>query len=331
MQMFKWIDQIFEKHTKADFEMLAMEVFRYQFENNETYRKYCLQLGKSPANVSQITSIPFLPVEFFKTHKIVSFTGETEEIFLSSGTLGMQQSKHYVKDLELYIQSFVKSFEYFYGNINDYTVLALLPGYMERQGSSLIFMVEELIALSGQEDSGFFLHNHEELFELLLDLKRMRRKVLLIGVSYALLDFADEYEFRLNLDQTIVMETGGMKGRRKELLREELHANLKKAFGVTQIHSEYGMTELLSQAYSTGDLSFSSPPWMKIMIRDTYDPFFYLGHGRSGGINVIDLANVYSCSFIETKDLGKLTAPNKFEVLGRFDNSDIRGCNLMIE
>ncbi len=331
MQIFKWIDQIFEEHTEADFEMLAMELFRYQYHNNALYHSFCNQLGKTDDNVANLQSIPFLPVEFFKTHQVQSFAGHAEDIFLSSGTLGMQQSKHYVKDLDIYIQSFVKSFEYFYGSVSDYTILALLPGYLERQGSSLIFMVDELIALSGQEESGFYLHNHEELFDMLIDLKRLRRKVLLIGVSFALLDFADEYEFRLNLDQTIVMETGGMKGKRKELLREELHANLKKAFGVNEIHSEYGMTELLSQAYSLGDMRFSTPPWMKVMIRDTYDPFANLGHGRTGGINIIDLANVYSCSFIETKDLGKIVSPNKFEVLGRFDNSDIRGCNLMIE
>ncbi|MCK5538214.1 MAG: acyltransferase [Bacteroidales bacterium] len=331
MDIEKVESSLFRKHSKSEFEALALAIFNYQYHNNKVYNEYCKLIGRTVQNVKTLDSIPFLPIEFFKTHKITATTEIEDTVFLSSGTSGMTRSKHFVKDVSLYRNSFLQAFELFYGDIKDYTVLALLPGYLERNGSSLIFMVQELINKSEQEESGFFLHNHEELYNLLIYLKRVKRKVLLIGVSHALLDFADEYEYRLNFNQTIVMETGGMKGRRKELLRVELHSILCKSFGVKHIHSEYGMTELLSQAYSTGDMYFTTPPWMKVKIRDTYDPFSYLSYGITGGINVIDLANLYSCSFIETKDLGKMLESNKFEVLGRFDNSDIRGCNLMIE
>jgi phenylacetate-coenzyme A ligase PaaK-like adenylate-forming protein len=331
MPIEELIPKLFQKLSKSDFETYALAIFQFQYFNNPVYKEYCDLLGREIENVNQIQDIPFLPVEFFKTHKVVSTKEVYDAIFLSSGTTGMLQSKHYVHKSDIYKKSFLATFELFYGKPEEHTVLALLPGYIEREGSSLIYMVEELVSLSNYDESGFFLHNHEDLFNLLKDLKRQRRKVLLIGVSHALLDFADEYEGRLELDQTIVMETGGMKGRRKELLREELHKILRKALGVPKIHSEYGMTELLSQAYSTGDLTFTTPPWMKILIRDTYDPFHYHSFGHTGGVNIIDLANVYSCSFIETKDLGKIVEPNKFEILGRFDNSDIRGCNLLIE
>ena len=321
---------IFNINSEAEFETKSLEIFHFQVQNNPIYRQYCHLVHKNPNKINHIKEIPFLPIQFFKTHDIKSFEGKTEEIFLSSGTTGMQQSNHFVYKTELYEQSFIKGFEQFYGNISDYTVLALLPSYLERKGSSLIYMVKKFIELSNSKDSNFYLYEHQKLFENLQKLTQKGEKTLLIGVSFALLDFAENYGGKLNLKNTIIMETGGMKGRRKELLRTELHEILRNAFGVEHIHSEYGMTELLSQAYSQQNEIFKSPPWMQILIRDNYDPFSYLAKGKTGGINVIDLANVYSCSFIETMDLGKLHSKNQFEILGRFDNSDIRGCNLMV-
>jgi len=321
-------NNIFNISNQIDFEKVSIEIFKFQATNNRVYKSFLIYLKVDINKVKKVNQIPFLPILFFKSHKVISSQSKIEQFFLSSGTTGMQQSKHYVTDASLYEYSFKKGFENFYGNIEDYTVLALLPSYLEREGSSLIYMVDSLIKESKKIDSGFYLHNLDELAKKLKSLDKSKEKVLLIGVSYALLDLIEKYHF--NLKNTIVMETGGMKGRRKEMIREELHQILRDGFGVQHIHSEYGMTELLSQAYSKGNGIFECPPWMKIIIRDTEDALTLLPTGKSGGINVIDLANVNSCSFIATQDLGKTYANNTFEVLGRFDNSDIRGCNLMI-
>ncbi|RDY59496.1 acyl transferase [Flagellimonas nanhaiensis] len=321
------IQKIFSISNPLDFERLTLEIFQYQYRNNTVYKTYCDHLGKSPSNVLQIQQLPFLPIEFFKTHKITSTEKEAAVIFESSGTTQSIKSKHHVPDLNLYKKSFLESFSLFYGPVEEYCILALLPSYLEREGSSLVFMVDELISISKHPESGFYLNDLEALNHKLEQLEKSRTKTLLIGVSFALLDLAEQ--FPTQLENTIIMETGGMKGRRKELIREELHQILKKDFGVTKIHSEYGMTELLSQAYSQGDGLFKSPSWMKVMTRDTEDPLSVQTHGKTGGINVIDLANLYSCSFIATQDLGKTYADGTFEVLGRFDHSDIRGCNLL--
>lgn len=313
----------------ADFTKTAIELFCFQFETNPLYREFATQLKRFPNNVKQLDDIPFLPIEFFKSHKIVcNDNGNYNEIFLSSGTSGNNQSRHYVKDITCYIHSFETSFRKFVGNPEEMVIMALLPSYLERKGSSLIYMMDYLIKKSNFKESGFYLHNLDELADKLRRVDEEGKKVLLLGVSFALLDLVEKYQFKLK--NTIVMETGGMKGRRKELIREELHEILCKGFGVNKIWSEYGMTELLSQAYSKGDGLFETPSWMKILIRDINDPFFYLKEGRTGGINVIDLANINSCAFIATKDLGKIRNDGKFEVLGRFDNSDIRGCNLLV-
>ena len=279
-------------------------------------------------NVKSITEIPFLPIQFFKSHEVISSTDPVQITFTSSGTTGTNTSRHLVTDLNYYEESFRLGFSQFYGNIEDYVVLALLPSYLEREGSSLIYMVEDLIERSNQPESGFYLHNYDELTEKLITLDDSGQNVILIGVTYALLDLIEQQNFQLK--NTIIMETGGMKGKRKEIIREELHEILCKGFGVSKIHSEYGMTELLSQAYSLGDGVFECPPWMEILIRDTEDALSYVSEGKTGGINVIDLANFNSCSFIATQDLGKKNPNHSFEVLGRFDNSDIRGCNLMV-
>lgn len=305
----------------------ALEMFRFQYHHNRVYRQFCSLLHSDPTKINTLETIPFLPVEFFKTHEIVSSTKRPQIVFTSSGTSGDQTSRHSVTDLDLYKESFRKGFEYFYGDIKDYTILALLPSYLEREGSSLIFMVQDMIENSNK-DSGFYLHNYEDLKQTLVNLDGAGRKVLLIGVSYALLDLVEKYSF--NLKNTVVMETGGMKGRRREMIREELHRILSQGFGVQHIHSEYGMTELLSQAYSKGDGIFECPPWMKILIRDPEDALQLLPRNKTGGINIIDLANKYSCSFIATQDLGKTLNDERVQVLGRFDNSDIRGCNLMV-
>jgi phenylacetate-coenzyme A ligase PaaK-like adenylate-forming protein len=278
--------------------------------------------------VKSLEQIPFLPIQFFKSHKVVSNKNPIQETFTSSGTTGMTTSKHFVTDVSLYEESYRNGFSQFYGNIEDYVVLALLPSYLEREGSSLIYMVEDLIQMTNNPESGFYLHNHEELIGKLIRLDSSGQNVILIGVTYALLDLIEKHPFQLQ--NTIIMETGGMKGRRKEMIREELHEQLCQGFGVTAIHSEYGMTELLSQAYSLGNGVFECPSWMQILVRDTEDALSYVAEGKTGGINVIDLANINSCSFIATQDLGKKNPNNSFEVLGRFDNSDIRGCNLMV-
>lgn len=319
---------LFTVATQKQFEKIALKIFRYQHENNTVYRQFCDFLKIDSATVKSLEKIPFLPIQFFKSHKIVSNTANVQELFTSSGTTGVITSQHNVTDVTLYEQSYLKAFTQFYGNIEDFVVLALLPSYLERQGSSLIYMVSDLIKKSNNHNSGFYLNNYNELIEKLVQLDEQGQNVLLIGVTYALLDLIELRKFELK--NTIIMETGGMKGRRKELIREELHQILCDGFGVSSIHSEYGMTELLSQAYSLGEGVFECPNWMHILIRDTEDALSYVGNEKTGGINVIDLANINSCSFIATQDLGKKYDNASFEVLGRFDNSDIRGCNLMV-
>lgn len=306
----------------------ALQTFGYQYQHNQVYQRFCTLLGRTPDKVRQLTDIPFLPIEFFKSEAVYCGNERPATVFTSSGTTGSQTSRHYVKDPAVYEQSFRQGFADFYGNIEEYTVLALLPSYLERTGSSLITMVTDLIERSGSADSGFYLNEYDLLAEKLTALDRSGRKVLLIGVSFALLDLVETHRFQLK--NTIVMETGGMKGRRKELIREELHAILCEGFGVEHIHSEYGMTELLSQAYSAGSGLYESVRWLKVLIRDTNDALSYQRPLKTGGINLIDLANIHSCSFIATQDLGRLHPDGRFEVLGRFDNADIRGCNLLI-
>ena len=303
-------------------------MFKFQYAHNPVYRKFSDLLKIIPQQVNAVQKIPFLPIDFFKDHSILASGKAIQKTFTSSGTTGTKTSKHHVTDLGVYETSFKLGFQQFYGNIKDYVVLALLPSYLEREGSSLIYMAQHLIKESGHLDSGFYLDNLSELQSKLIRLDEQGQKVLLIGVSFALLDLVEGFHF--NLKNTTVMETGGMKGRRKEMIREELHKILKKGFGVPHIHSEYGMTELLSQAYSSGNGIFECPPWMKILIRDPEDAQSYLKTNSTGGINVIDLANVNSCSFIATQDLGKKAGENSIEIMGRFDNSDIRGCNLMV-
>lgn len=319
---------LFSISNQKQFEKIALKTFRYQYENNLVYQEFCDLLHTNVQKVKTLQQIPFLPIQFFKSHTVVSNNEAPQAIFTSSGTTGMTTSQHLVTDVSLYEESYRRGFSQFYGNIENYVVLALLPSYLEREGSSLIYMVEDLIQLSNQPESGFYLNNHDELIEKLIELDSQGQNVILIGVTYALLDLIEKRKFQLQ--NTIIMETGGMKGKRKEMIREELHKQLCAGFGVASIHSEYGMTELLSQAYSLGEGIFECPSWMQILIRDTEDALSYITNGKTGGINVIDLANRNSCSFIATQDLGKKYANGTFEVLGRFDNSDIRGCNLMV-
>jgi len=314
--------------SQKEFEKITLKVFRHQYEHNQVYQDFCSLLKKDKTNVKSLEEIPFLPIQFFKSHTVLSSSKPIQETFTSSGTSGMVSSKHLVTDLSLYEQSFRKAFSQFYGNSEDYVILALLPSYLEREGSSLIYMVNDLIESSNHPESGFYLHNYDEFVQQLIKIDSSGQNVLLIGVTYALLDVVEKQTFQLK--NTIIMETGGMKGKRKEIIREELHEILGNGFGVSAIHSEYGMTELLSQAYSLGNGIFECPPWMQILIRDTEDALTYVDFGKTGGINVIDLANINSCSFIATQDLGKKNPNHSFEVLGRFDSSDIRGCNLMV-
>lgn len=320
---------IFSIASKKEFEKITLKVFRHQYEHNAVYHQFCTLLKKNPSNVKRITDIPFLPIQFFKSNRIVTGTNSDEKVFTSSGTTGMITSKHHVTDLKVYETSFRQAFSLFYGNIEDYCILALLPSYLEREGSSLIYMVQDLIEGSQHPDSGFYLNEYKQLIKKIIELDEAGQNVLLLGVTYALLDLIEMHSF--SLKNTLIMETGGMKGKRKEMIREELHALLCKGFGVKAIHSEYGMTELLSQAYSLGNGIFECPPWMDILIRDTEDALSPIGYNKTGGINVIDLANFNSCSFIATQDLGKKYENQSFEVLGRFDNSDIRGCNLLVQ
>lgn len=322
------MQNIFSISSDEDFQSLALEIFAHQFENNAVYRSFCDLLYVHPGDVKSIENIPFLPVQFFKTHEILSSRPPIQTTFTSSGTTGAVVSKHFITDLSIYEHSFKRAFVDFYGPIEDFVILALLPSYLEREGSSLIYMVDHLIKTSNHAESGFYLNNLDNLKTQLEILDNSGKKVLLIGVSFALLDLIEKHQF--NLNNTIIMETGGMKGRRKELIREELHILLKSGFGVTNIHSEYGMTELLSQAYSKGNGRFECPSWMRILTRDPEDALSIQSDSRSGGINIIDLANLNSCSFIATQDLGRVYEDNTFEIIGRFDSSDIRGCNLMV-
>lgn len=311
------------------FEKAALKIFHHQAQNCKVYAEFIHYLGIQPNQIITYQHIPFLPISFFKSHEVLSNRDAPEIVFSSSGTTGQLQSKHLVSDVKIYEESFNLAFKQFYGAIKDTCLLALLPSYLEREGSSLIYMVDSLLNQSQHPQSGYFLHDLNSLYQTLKTLQQAGQKTILIGVTYALLDFIEKFE--LDFPALIVMETGGMKGKRKELVREELHQLLRKGFGVDQIHSEYGMTELLSQAYSAGNGVFNCPPWMKILLRDTYDPLMLVSTKQTGGINVIDLANVNSCSFIATQDLGKLHEDGSFEVLGRFDNSDIRGCNLLVQ
>lgn len=319
-------DEIFNISTAADFPAAALDIFRFQAEHCAPYREYISHLGVDPVQVDTVGKIPFLPIEIFKSHRVYCGTDEPQTVFTSSGTTGQTPSCHYVASLPLYEESFTKGFELFYGSPQQTALFALLPNYLERSGSSLVYMADRLIRMG--DGGGFFLHDHDELLRQLDKAAQDGKNILLLGVSFALWELAEKRRF--NHPNLTVMETGGMKGRREEITREELHAILCDSFGVTSIHSEYGMTELLSQGYSAGDGLFRCPPWMKIIIRDTYDPLETLPNGHTGGINVIDLANLYSCSFIETQDLGVGYADGSFRILGRIDKSEIRGCNLMV-
>ncbi|WP_246101745.1 LuxE/PaaK family acyltransferase [Pedobacter westerhofensis] len=323
------IPSVFSISSEKEFCDAALAIFRHQAEHCAPYREFIGHLHVDPLQVKDLAAIPYLPISFFKSHRVVSGDGKEEIIFSSSGTTGQTQSRHFVTDLQLYDESFNRAFAQFYGGAEDTCLLALLPSYLERDGSSLIYMVDALLKQSVHPESGYFLHNHGDLYQKLVTLKEKGQKTILIGVTYALLDFLETYQ--LDFPELIVMETGGMKGKRKEMVREELHDILKSGFGVSAIHSEYGMTELLSQAYSKGEGVFECPNWMKIVLRDTNDPLTLLNSSQTGGINVIDLANINSCSFIATQDLGRLSSDGSFEVLGRFDNADIRGCNLLVQ
>ncbi len=312
---------------------MALELFNFQYTNNTVYRDFANSVKKPPETVKTLENIPFLPVQFYKTNAIKTTGFEPEIIFESSGTTQSINSQHFVKNSSLYIKSFTKAFELFYGPANEWCVLALLPSYLERKNSSLVYMVDHLIKNSENALSNFYVDEHEKLYQTLLHNEILKQPTLLIGVTFALLDFSEKYNMRLS--NTIIMETGGMKGRRQEITREEVHETLKNKFGVKKIHSEYGMTELLSQAYSNNAGLFKCPPWMKVLLREEDDPFILkkqpaLSQTSTGLINIIDLANIYSCAFIATDDVGKLHHNNSFEVLGRCDNADIRGCSLLI-
>jgi hypothetical protein len=318
-----FINQIFQSNL-SNFDELALQLFRYQFLNNPVYHQYCSYLQIDDVRPE---SIPFLPVSFFKTHTVQTNSFQPQAVFTSSSTTGDTPSKHAVADLSIYEQSFLNGFKRFYDSPSNWVILALLPSYLEREGSSLVYMANKLIQYSNHPQSGFYLHNTAALHQTLLTLQAQQKPVLLLGVTFALLDFAEH--FSLQYPELIVMETGGMKGKRKEMIREEVHELLSKGLGVAQIHSEYGMTELLSQAYSKGNGRYICPPWMRIIISDPNDPLKHLPPGNSGLINIIDLANIDSCAFIQTADLGKQHQDGSFEVLGRLDHSDIRGCSLM--
>ena len=318
-------DRIFGIQSAGEFELLALETFAHQYHNVPIYREFCDHLGRQPAKIKNLREIPFLPIEFFKSHKVLSAAFQPEIVFRSSGTTGSVRSQHFVADTGLYRESFTRGFEHFYGKPSEYCIAALLPSYQERSDASLSYMVGELIGQSAHPKSGFYkVHEARQVLEILSE---SRTQVLIIGVTFALLDLVEKTI--KTAPNTIVMETGGMKGRRKEMVRGELHKILSEGFGQESIHSEYGMTELLSQAYSSGQGLFHCPPWMQVRIRDTEDPLSLLESGRTGGVDIIDLANQHSCAFIATQDLGKSYDNGTFEILGRFDHSDIRGCNLM--
>ena len=318
---------IFLLKSDQEFNELCLKIFRYQVRKNPVYGLYANGLGIDPDRVDHFRDIPFLPIELFKTHKILcGGDASIDRTFISSGTTGSEHGKHFVRDLSLYERSFMLGFEYFYGSPSEYLIIALLPSYLEQGNSSLVYMADRLIRATGHPSSGFYLEHGDELESALA---RTDRKVLLLGVTYALLDLAGKTG--ISNPALMVMETGGMKGKRKEMVREEVHDILCSAFHIDAVHSEYGMTELLSQAYSAGKGIFRTPPWMKVLARDPNDPLTLTPHERTGGLNIIDLANIHSCSFIATQDLGKTYADGSFEVLGRFDASDIRGCNLMVD
>ncbi len=323
-------EDIFSSLSENDFERVALDIYRLQFEKNKVYNTYASAMGKTPANVKSLTDIPFLPVSFFKTHDIVcGDKNDSAKVFTSSSTTSDIPSKHIVTDISIYEKSFHKCFKDFYGDIKEWCILALLPSYLERSGSSLVCMAEDMVKQSANRHSGFYLNNMEELRDKLLLLEKAGQKTLLLGVTYALLNFSEKYPMKLK--HTTIMETGGMKGKRKEMPRKEVHQQLIKAFGVSSIHSEYGMTELLSQAYSKGEGIFYAPSQMRIMVRDIYDPLQVGVKEQTGAINIIDLANINSCSFIATDDVGIVHENGSFEISGRLDQSDIRGCNLMAE
>ncbi|RFM36668.1 acyl transferase [Chitinophaga silvisoli] len=312
----------------SDLETLSLETFRFQYRENALYRAYTDALRIQPDKVRSLAQIPFLPIQFFKTHQITCGNFEPQLVFESSGTTQTINSRHLVKEAAIYEQSFLTAFERFYGPVTDFVVVGLLPSYLERQHSSLVYMVQDMVQRSGHPASGFYLYEHDKLYHQLLELEARGQKTLLIGVTFGLLDFAEQYA--LQLKNTIVMETGGMKGRREEWTRDQVHGFLKERLGCSHIHAEYGMTELLSQAYSYGQGLFNTPPWMKVLVRDENDPFQLYTEKAAGVINVVDLANVYSCSFIATEDIGRLHEHGTFEVLGRLDNSALRGCSLMV-
>jgi phenylacetate-coenzyme A ligase PaaK-like adenylate-forming protein len=321
-------EKIFEVSNEWQFNELALEIFQFQFNNNPIYRTWCENLQRTPGSVTALDEIPFLPVEFFKNFPIKTWQGDPITTFSSSGTTGQITSQHLVADTYIYEQSLVNGFQLEYGAPSDWIIIGLLPAYLERPGSSLVYMTDILIRQSGQKESGFYLNNYEELVELLTRLKEDNRKVWLIGVSFALLDMAEKMPKAW--ENLVVVETGGMKGRRREMIRVDLHETIRTNWNITRLHSEYGMTELFSQAWMNDSGRFHTPPWMKVMIRETDDPFSYAENGKTGGINVVDLANLDSCTFISTSDLGKKFADETFDVLGRFDHSDVRGCNLMV-
>lgn len=313
--------------TAENFEEVALQVFRFQYKNNAVYHEYVNTLKKNIDTINSIEQIPFLPISFFKTHKIIA-ANTFEKVFESSGTTGQTTSKHYIHSLSLYEESFMQCFHNFFGNVNNYCILGLLPSYLERENSSLVYMVNYLIEKSQHTQSGFFLNEYDKLNSTIQQLEQTQQPYLLFGVTFALLHFSEIFQGKISCGS--IIETGGMKGRGKELIRTELHEILKAKFNTENISSEYGMTELLSQAYLNSKQKFEAPRWMKIIIRDVYNPFSYVEAGNTGAINVIDLANIYSCSFIETADLGKAFSDGTFEVLGRTDHSEIRGCNLLV-
>ncbi len=318
------------KAAQQDFHSTTLTVFKYQAEYNPVYRQFLQLLDTDVHTIEYIDQIPFLPIELFKTHKVITKNQPTQQIFESSGTTSAQSAHHYIADLQLYNKSCLQGFKHFYGSLKNYCILALLPTYLERERASLVHMVQLFINQSDCKYSGFFLSNYDHLRKIIKKVKEQTdRQILLIGVAFALWEMAEKYP--IDLSGHIIMETGGMKGKRREIIRAELHQILQSGFNVKKVHSEYGMTELLSQAYALRKGHFSSPPWMKVRIRDIYDPFDELSVGHTGGINIIDLANLNSCSFIATDDLGRKNNKDQFEVLGRIDHSDRRGCNLMLD
>ena len=321
--------EVFNIHNEKDFSRIALAVYHFQFANNPLYQAYCRSLGRLPGEVTRVSDIPFLPISFFKTHTVTTTAFEPRLVFRSSGTTGEQTSSHVLKDPSIYQESFQKGFELYFGDPASYCVLGLLPSYLERNDSSLVYMVDSLIKLSHHSDSGFYLYDFERLHSTLVKLEGMGQKTILFGVSFALLDFS--LQFPVKLRHTSVLETGGMKGRKEELTKNELYAILKNNLGQDVIYSEYGMTEMLSQAYATDGL-FTTPPWLRVLLRDETDPLtiYELKKARTGVINVIDLANIYSCSFIATDDLGRFSRDGRFEVLGRLDYSDVRGCSQLV-